>query len=106
MVGCVKEGEGEEGGEEKGRTEATEEEKERKNKEENNEELEQQEKEGKLRLAEIREVSRNRNSPKKEEIQILADAPGDKGDFDECDAQRNGGGSEVEDPKRVAVLEW
>ena len=25
---------------------------------------------------------------------------------DECGAQRNGGGSEVEDPKRGAVLEW
>ena len=73
MAGTVKEGEGEEGGEEQGRTEAPEEEVEGKDEEEHNQELEQQEKE-----AEIREVSRNRNAPKEEEVQILADAPGDR----------------------------
>ena len=73
MSGAVREGEGEEGGEEKGRTEAPEEEVEGKDEEKNKKELEQQEKE-----AEIREVSRNRKAPKEEEVQTLADAPGDR----------------------------
>ena len=58
--------------------EAPEEEVEGKDEEENNKELEQQEKEGEPRLEETREVSRNRKAPKEEELQILADAPGDR----------------------------
>ena len=38
----------------------------------------QQEKEGEQQQAETREVSRNRKAPKEEEVQILADAPGDR----------------------------
>ena len=94
MSGAVREGEGEEGGEEKGRTEAPEEEVEGKDDEEHNQELEQQEKE-----AEIREVSRNRKAPKEEEVQTLTKALGDRAivmSVMRC----------VEDPKRVAVLEW